>query len=164
MRVFVLTCVAAFVVACSSTTTTPATGLRDASTGEGGAGGTDASTSGDGGGTPRDAGSDGPAAGACASEASRNGCITCCSNFHQDGAAAFLLATIDCLCDASRCKTDCATTLCATDLKDPDARCNQCATDKDAECKGPVAAACAASPECVAFDKCVGDSGCAGKP
>ncbi|MCA9588590.1 MAG: hypothetical protein KC657_24905 [Myxococcales bacterium] len=162
-RVVVSFLVSAVVVGCSSTNTgsvARSDGGADGgtSTSRDGAPASDAQVSFEAGVT------DGPSGGACSAEPSRDGCIKCCSNFHQDGAAAFLLATIDCLCDATRCKADCADTLCATDLKDPDARCTQCANDKDAECKGPVAGACAAEPECVAFDKCVGDSSCANKP
>ncbi len=104
-------------------------------------------------------------AGECSSSATQTACVTCCSNAHQDGAGAYLVATIDCMCLPANCATECATTLCNADNpKGPDAKCTTCVNGKNAACAPAIKTACTADPECIAFDGCIGGSSCTSKP
>jgi hypothetical protein len=99
--------------------------------------------------------------GECSSSATQTACVQCCSTAHQDGAGAYLVATIDCMCLPANCEKDCATSLCLADNpKNPDAACTACVTAKNNACAPSIKAACTADPECVAFDACVGASEC----
>lgn len=104
-------------------------------------------------------------AGECSSEATQTKCITCCSTKHEDGATAYLVAALECMCQASNCAKDCAQTLCEpTTPKDADPLCQACLKAKDSACGPAIKAACTADPTCLAFDACVGSSGCQGMP
>jgi hypothetical protein len=90
--------------------------------------------------------------------------VTCCSSKHEDGAAIYFVALIDCMCLEANCAKDCKTTLCDPDApKNADAKCQACVQDKNAACAPSIKATCTADPQCVAFDKCVGQSDCPGK-
>lgn len=104
-----------------------------------------------------------PPVGECAAETMQTACVTCCSNKHESGAAVYFTALIDCMCLAANCAKECAPTICDPALKNPDAACNACMSGKNAACNASVSAACAPDADCVAFNACVGDSGCQGK-
>ena len=102
--------------------------------------------------------------GECSGEATQSACISCCSKAHQDGAGAYRVATIDCMCLAAKCEKDCGATLCnANNPKAPDAACTTCVNGKNGACSQSIKSACTADPDCVAFDTCVGESSCAAK-
>ena len=102
--------------------------------------------------------------GECSGEATQTACVSCCSKAHQDGAGAYLVATIDCMCLPANCEKDCATTLCNADNpKNPDATCATCVNAKNGACAQSIKNACTADPNCVAFDACVGESSCTAK-
>lgn len=102
--------------------------------------------------------------GECSGETTQSACISCCSKAHQDGAGAYLVATIDCMCLPANCEKDCAATLCNADNpKSPDATCTTCVNGKNGACAQSIKSACTADPDCVAFDACVGESSCASK-
>jgi hypothetical protein len=155
--------------ACSGSSSGAAIGNTTGTTADGGgvptdaASGQDASTTT----TPppkKDASVVDPPAGECAGEATQSACVSCCSKAHQDGAGAYLVATIDCMCLPANCETECATTLCNADNpKNPDSKCATCVNGKNAACAMSIKSACTAAPNCVAFDACIGDSGCTGK-
>lgn len=138
--------------------------------GDGGADGatTDASTKADGSTTTdpttKDASAAETSTGECSGEATQTACVSCCSKAHQDGASAYLVATIDCMCLPANCEKDCAATLCnAANPKAPDATCTTCVNGKNGACAQSIKSACTADPDCVAFDACVGESSCATK-
>jgi len=104
------------------------------------------------------------ATGQCSGEATQTACVQCCSTAHQDGAGAYLVATIDCMCLPANCETECAATLCNADNpKNPDTKCGACVQGKNGACAQAIKTACTADPECVAFDACVGESSCTAK-
>lgn len=133
----------------------------------------DAGSKGTGGGT-KDAGKKAPppededpapAAGQCASEATFDTCLDCCVAAHPTGSDTFYGTYIDCLCLPANCATDCGLSLCDPFAPSaPDALCDACISAASASCQAPVATACSADPDCIAFDTCVGDSDCANKP
>lgn len=105
-----------------------------------------------------------PPVGECGAETTQTACATCCSNKHENGAGVYFVALIDCMCLAANCAKDCATTICVTDApKNPDAACNACIAAKNTACAAVTKATCTADPDCVAFDACVGQSGCLSK-
>jgi hypothetical protein len=102
--------------------------------------------------------------GECSSSTTQTACVQCCSTAHQDGAGAYLVATIDCMCLPANCAKDCAASLCLADTpKNPDAACSTCVTAKNNACAPSIKSACTADPNCVAFDACVGASECTTK-
>jgi len=102
--------------------------------------------------------------GECSSSADQASCINCCSGKHEDGSAVYFIALIDCMCLEANCARDCATTLCdAENPKNADASCQACIQGKNSACAATIKTTCTAEPDCVAFDKCVGQSDCAGK-
>ncbi len=111
-----------------------------------------------------DAGPGDASVGECSPTTTQSACTTCCAQKHNNGAAAYIVAVNDCMCVAARCLGDCADTFCSPAFKAPDARCNVCITAKTGECSTQIAAQCMADPDCVAFDRCVGESGCQSKP
>jgi hypothetical protein len=123
---------------------------------------------------PKDAGStkkppvdqeeDPPPGGQCAAEQSFDTCLDCCSTEHPTGSDTFYGAYIQCLC-TSVCTTECAASLCDTaNPTAPDTACDACITANGNGCQADVSAACSAEPDCVAWDKCIGDSDCQNKP
>lgn len=105
-----------------------------------------------------------PTKGECKAETTQTACFECCDAKHEDGAGVFYLALFDCICADANCKEACGDTMCNdADPKEPDAACNACMAKKNADCQLPVAQECQADPDCVAYDKCVGTSGCASK-
>jgi len=102
--------------------------------------------------------------GECSSSTTQTACVQCCSTAHQDGAGAYLVATIDCMCLPANCEKECATTLCNADNpKNPDTKCATCVQGKNNTCAPSIKSACTADPNCVAFDACVGASDCTTK-
>lgn len=157
-------------VACSSTTVT--TSASDAGASD--AASTDATAQdsaalpGSDSGLP-DARADSPsgdaaASGECGFHPKQTACTNCCVAAHSDGAGAYLFAVANCMCVDARCQRECAATFCADTPKDPDATCNACISAKTGECSAQIAAECSADADCVAFDRCMGESGCLGKP
>lgn len=105
-----------------------------------------------------------PTGGQCASETTFDTCLDCCSTAHEDGANTFYGTYINCLC-TDACATECSLSLCDTaNPTNPDAACNACITNNGSMCQAEVSAACSADPNCIAFDKCIGDSDCDTKP
>ena len=105
-----------------------------------------------------------PPPGECAPEATQTGCVTCCSNKHEDGAAVYFVALIDCMCLPANCAKECEKTLCdPVNPKNADADCQACVGQKNSACSTVIKNTCTADPGCVAFDECVGKSDCAGK-
>jgi hypothetical protein len=102
--------------------------------------------------------------GECAGEVTQTACVTCCSEKYQDGAGAYLVALIDCMCTADNCAKDCAASLCIPDApKAADPACATCLDAKNSVCAPTVTTACKADPSCMAFDACVSKSRCAAK-
>jgi hypothetical protein len=113
---------------------------------------------------PKDASVPDSPAGECSSSATQTACVQCCSTAHQDGAGAYLVATIDCMCVPANCSKECAATLCNADNpKGPDAECSTCLQAKNSACAPSIKSACTADPQCVAFDACIGGSDCTTK-
>lgn len=112
----------------------------------------------------KDAAPPAPPAGECSSSADQTACVECCSSKHEDGSAVYFVALIDCMCLEANCARDCATTLCDTENpKNANASCQACVQGKNSACAPTIKATCTAEPDCVAFDKCIGQSDCAGK-
>jgi len=112
----------------------------------------------------KDAGSSEPPPGECSSEASQTSCVTCCSNKHEDGAAVYFVALIDCMCLEANCAKECKTTLCDPENpKNADADCQTCVQQKNGACASTIKTTCTGDADCVAFDACVGQSDCTGK-
>jgi hypothetical protein len=82
----------------------------------------------------------------------------------MDGAGAYLFAVSECVCVDARCQRECGDTFCAAEPKDPDSACNACITANTGPCTAQIKASCTADPDCVAFDTCMGESGCTTKP
>ena len=101
--------------------------------------------------------------GECSGEATQTSCVSCCSKAHQDGAGAYLVATIDCMCLPANCEKECSATICNANPKSPDAECSTCLSAKNNACAQAVKTACTADPSCVEFDACVGASECTTK-
>jgi hypothetical protein len=105
-----------------------------------------------------------PPAGECSSEATQTSCVTCCSNKHEDGAAVYFVALIDCMCTVENCAKDCEATLCDADNpQNADAACQACVQAKSSKCSNIIKTTCTNDPDCTAFDACVGKSDCPGK-
>jgi hypothetical protein len=105
-----------------------------------------------------------PTGGVCASETSFETCLDCCSTEHPQGSDTFYGSYVGCLC-TSACAAECSLSLCDTaNPAAPDFECEDCITTYGSTCQADVAAACNADPDCIAFDKCVGDSQCETKP
>jgi hypothetical protein len=105
-----------------------------------------------------------PTAGQCASETTFDTCLDCCSTAHQQGADTFYGSYISCLCTTA-CATECSLSLCdSANPTAPDVDCDDCITTNGNSCQADVSAACSADPDCIAFDKCIGDSQCQTKP
>lgn len=102
--------------------------------------------------------------GECSDKPKQAACTSCCVNAHMDGAGAYLFAVSQCVCVDTRCQRECGTTFCAAEPKDPDAACNACITANTGPCTAQIKALCTADPDCVAFDTCMGESGCTTKP
>ncbi len=160
---------AGLVGACSSTTTTIAndppeggTSLSEAGTGKetGTGGGKDSST-------PVDTDSSVTPTGdeACAAETTRQACGSCCIKNHPAGAKAIQDSVEACACKGTgadsgtpACMTECASTFCAATPAQPNAACNTClqgSIGAGGACQASVSAACTASADCVAEQKCV---------
>lgn len=106
-----------------------------------------------------------PANNQCATATTFDACMSCCSSAHQNGSDTFYGTLIDCLCRPQNCAYDCDTTMCNPIAPtQPDAYCNACIQQYSGSCQNSVSAACNSDPDCVAFDKCVGDSQCSNKP
>lgn len=160
----------ASIAACSSSSPSDAQTALDGSA-ETGAG--DASLEGSTLGEPDAASVDGSAgdargpdasAGECGDKPKQAACTSCCVNAHMDGAGAYLFAVSECVCVDARCQRECGATFCAAEPKDPDAACNACITANTGPCTAQIKASCTAEPDCVAFDTCMGESGCTTKP
>ncbi len=112
----------------------------------------------------KDATVDAPPPGECEAETTQAACFTCCTNKHGDGAGAYFLAVIDCMCVPGKCEAACAATLCDPDNPTKaDGPCEACLTTYNSACSADIQADCTMDPECVAFDKCNGESHCPGK-
>lgn len=105
-----------------------------------------------------------PTGGQCASEQTFDTCLDCCVTAHPDGSDTFYGSYINCLCTTA-CATECSASLCdAANPTQPDLDCDDCITNNGNACQADVSAACSADPDCIAFDKCIGDSQCPSKP
>ena len=105
-----------------------------------------------------------PTGGECSNETTFDTCLDCCTTAHEDGANTFYGTYIDCLCTTA-CASECSLSLCdAANPTAPDAACDACISANGNACQADVAAACSADPDCIAFDKCIGDSQCQTKP
>jgi hypothetical protein len=109
-----------------------------------------------------------PDALSCGSEATRPLCTKCCGDAFPDGRKTFETAIIACACSASICKTECATTACASPPVKADAPCQAClvstvtspgdaGTDAGlvGACIDPIKSACT-SAGCKAYVACLG--------
>lgn len=158
----IVTALALLAIACTTTTTTttpdPAAGKTATATDGGKA---DAAK------TPADNTSGGPSeeppAPSCADETGQQACAQCCAADNQAGAKVYSDAVSQCMCEDANCATECAETLCASTPANPDAACNTCFGEKQAACGEVVGTACGASADCMTFNKCLTDSGCATK-
>lgn len=102
--------------------------------------------------------------GECSSETTQTSCVACCSGKHEDGAAAYFIAVIDCMCLQANCAKSCEKTLCEpNNPKKADAECEACLTAKNSACAPSIKTTCTGDPNCLAFDACVGDSSCPSK-
>lgn len=123
-----------------------------------------------------DAPSDGPIV--CTSLSTKSACVACCDEQHTAGRDTFRAALLGCGCGDGVCKTECATTACATPAKKADAACSTCLDDTlkmapkgdagtdagDAgepwgACISPVTSACTASADCKAYLACINECG-----
>ncbi|GAC1546277.1 MAG: hypothetical protein NVS3B10_10250 [Polyangiales bacterium] len=182
---------AAFVVACSSSSdtggTTGDTGTARGDTG--GGGGSDTGSSGsDTGGVKTDTGSssidtgssgtdtgssgtdtggsggDGGTDPTCGATTTQTDCQKCCHDAHVDGYNAFVSALLTCACKPGNCDTACAATVCASTPTSPDAACKTClGTIQSGACKTDLATACGPGGPCAPFNDCI-QSECKGKP
>jgi hypothetical protein len=105
-----------------------------------------------------------PPPGECSSETTQTACVTCCSNKHEDGAAVYFVALIDCMCTVENCAKDCEATLCDPDNpQNADAACQGCVQAKNSKCATIIKTTCQNDADCTAFDACIGKSDCPGK-
>jgi hypothetical protein len=103
----------------------------------------------------------------CAAEATRQACGSCCIKNHPAGAKAIQDSVEACACKGTGADggtapcmgmTECGTTFCAATPAQPNAACNTClqaSLGSGGACQGSVSAACSASPDCVAEQKCI---------
>lgn len=118
-----------------------------------------------------DAGSDGDGAPpVCSSEPTRVACQDCCAAEHKDGAKVFEAALLACACTDGVCKTECATTACASPATKADDKCRVClqsslastgdagadAASPEGKCRASVTSACSTDSKCVAYETCLG--------
>jgi hypothetical protein len=97
----------------------------------------------------------------CATFATRANCVKCCGQVHPGAIQAEIKDATPCLCQATECQTECATTICATTPKIPDAACRTCFEPKlqqGGSCAAEATAACQADPVCAPILACV--AGC----
>lgn len=111
--------------------------------------------------TPDDAASTAPT---CADKAKQVDCVSCCSTLHEAGAITYIAAIASCMCVPANCQTECTSTLCNTDPREPDGPCQQCLKAKDASCTDDLTKACSQDPDCIAFNTCIRGAGCNTKP
>ena len=159
----IVTALALLAIACTTTTTTTSTPAPDANKADGGGDGKQAGKS-DAGSDEEEEEEEETPAGGCADETGQQACLQCCASEHQEGAAVYMGAVQECICDEENCAEDCADTLCAAQPKNPDSACNTCFNSKQQACGDAVATACSANQDCVAFNNCAVESGCADKP
>lgn len=110
----------------------------------------------------------------CSSEPTKAKCQECCVAEHKEGSKTFDAALIACACTDGVCKTECATTACASPATAPDAACKAClgasvkspgdagspdAAGPDGKCVGPVTSACSSDAKCVAYVTCLQSCG-----
>lgn len=158
----IVTAFALLAIACTTTTTTTSTPPAGGNSSDAGSEGGKADKA-DASNENEEEEENPPAEASCADETGQQACLQCCAAEHQQGAAVYMGAVTECICDANNCADDCADTLCAETPKNPDAKCDTCFNSKQQACNEPVGTACAASQDCVAFNKCAVDSGCAEK-
>jgi hypothetical protein len=101
-----------------------------------------------------------PDAPECSDTTTGQECIQCCAEAHTKGYQAYMGTLIKCLCEAAQCATECATTICGTTPKNPDAACNDCINSKAQSCEKPLETACTASQDCMDFTQCGAEASC----
>jgi hypothetical protein len=160
-------CLAGLVVACSSTTTVTGT---DTPTPEAGSKETGTTTK-DSGTVTEETGTTTDPDKACGAETTLQACGTCCITNHKSGYTVFQYSLLGCACKGpgadggAPCATECATTICATTPKSPDATCSTClqgSIDTGGACQEQVSTDCTGDKDCVAQQACVAQ--CKGKP
>ncbi|MBX3202126.1 MAG: hypothetical protein KF894_28615 [Labilithrix sp.] len=147
-------------IACSSTTTTTTTtGNPDGGSSDGGAADGKAADDKDKEEEEEEEEEEG-----CGGAKTQDACAQCCLADHQAGGAVYIGALQACTCKAENCQEDCADTYCAETPAQPSAKCATCAQGLQQACGQEVTTACNANQDCVAFNKCLVDSGCGMKP
>ncbi len=106
---------------------------------------------------------DGDARVVCSTLPTRAACNNCCGDEHPTGEKEFQTAVIACACGPSVCKTECATTVCASPAKKADPTCQACLAASirpgpadggtAGACVGPVSSAC--TGDCKKYLNCI---------
>jgi hypothetical protein len=124
-----------------------------------GGSGNDAGSSG---GDPSASNTDGGLGGRCAAEKTVSACTDCCGG--DDSLEAASSAFAQCAC-SDKCKTQCASTLCATPSVEPNDECFECLDSVDVRvaCDGVASEACDKDGRCRPFVACDEVANCAGK-
>ena len=163
---------AGFVGACSSTTTTVDNGTPEGGTSPEASTGKDSAAKDSSTTTDTDSSTTPTGDEACAAEATKSACGSCCVTNHAAGAKVIQDSVLACACDGTgtdagtaACKTECAATVCAATPMNPDATCNTCLQASIAQggaCQKAASDAGTANADCVAEQKCVAP--CTTKP
>lgn len=100
----------------------------------------------------------------CLEEATRDACMECCAERHEQGSITLTRAIIACACDSASadgaCQDECAATVCGAQPTEPDAACDACikgSIGQGGACSASVGAACQADEDCMAGQYCLAD-------
>ncbi|HVJ91734.1 MAG TPA: hypothetical protein VM580_18160 [Labilithrix sp.] len=98
---------------------------------------------------------------ACSEESTPQACVNCCAQEHQAGVETYLDAydtLINCLCQPSKCATECAESTCsdAENPPEPTEECLACEEAKGTECQQQAGQKCSASQDCIELNNCLG--------
>jgi hypothetical protein len=90
----------------------------------------------------------------CSSDIDAETCIICCEGVDMEGAKTFFTAFGDCACTSpGTCASECGSSYCAGTTATM--ACDTCLTSAlSGACNAPVAKACGADPDCIAFNNC----------
>ncbi len=91
----------------------------------------------------------------CADEEDSADRFACCALEHHEGLEVHHAAVVACYCTDATCKSECADSICAPPPNSLTAACEACADQHGVECGAQMEAACAASADCTAFQKCI---------
>lgn len=106
----------------------------------------------------------GTTSGTCSGTANQDSCYTCCEDTNPGALAILDQAFGDCICDATICGNECATTACNGIAPAQGSACDSCINAYYGTCDGYATSQCQKNATCSKMLACDQASGCAQKP